>query len=71
MCYTSQLSPNCNKNMILDILGQASDCYWKILAERARTKLDDQIQENRQVEDKRVVCQSKFLLSSFTNYSKS
>jgi hypothetical protein len=32
-----------------DILDRASDCYWKILAERARIKLDDELRENRQV----------------------
>ena len=31
------------------ILDRASDCYWRILAERARLKLDEQLQENRQV----------------------
>ena len=35
--------------MIFSIIVRASDCYWKILAERARLKLDDQLRENRQV----------------------
>jgi hypothetical protein len=37
------------ETLIFDIIDRASDCYWKILAERARIKLDDQLRENRQV----------------------
>lgn len=29
----------------------ASDCYWKILAERARIQLEEQIRENRQLHE--------------------
>ncbi|CAF1135696.1 unnamed protein product [Adineta ricciae] len=30
---------------------RASDCYWKISAERARTKLDEELRENRQLHE--------------------
>ncbi|CAM4858599.1 unnamed protein product [Rotaria socialis] len=30
---------------------RASDCYWKILAERARIKLDDELRENQQLHE--------------------
>ncbi|CAF3248419.1 unnamed protein product [Rotaria socialis] len=33
------------------IKGRASDCYWKILAERARIKLDDELRENQQLHE--------------------
>jgi hypothetical protein len=33
------------------IKDRASDCYWKILAERARIKLDDELRENRQLHE--------------------
>jgi uncharacterized protein (DUF1778 family) len=33
------------------IQDRASDCYWKILAERTRIKLDDQLRENRQLHE--------------------
>jgi uncharacterized protein YeeX (DUF496 family) len=29
----------------------ASDCYWKILAERARRQLEDQLRDNRQLHE--------------------
>ncbi|CAF0754154.1 unnamed protein product [Rotaria sordida] len=29
----------------------ASDCYWRILAERSRIKLEDQLQENQQLHE--------------------
>ncbi|CAF2104574.1 unnamed protein product [Rotaria magnacalcarata] len=33
------------------IKDRASDCYWKILAERARIKLDDELKENQQLHE--------------------
>ncbi|UJR25394.1 hypothetical protein I4U23_006742 [Adineta vaga] len=30
---------------------RASDCYWKVLAERARMKLDEELRENRQLHE--------------------
>ncbi|CAF3935744.1 unnamed protein product [Adineta steineri] len=44
------------KNMTDDefekfIKDRASDCYWKILAERARIKLDTELRENRQLHE--------------------
>jgi hypothetical protein len=47
--YTYQFSIDHTKNRTLHISDRASDCYWKILAERARLKLDDELRENRQV----------------------
>lgn len=37
------------RTIFLDILERASDCTWKIFAERTRMKLDEQLQENQQV----------------------
>lgn len=45
----SQFPLDRNKTMTFDIADRASDCYWKILAERTRLKLDEELQENRQV----------------------
>lgn len=38
-----------NDDDFVDFLERAADCVWKILAERARIKLDDQLRENQQV----------------------
>ena len=43
---------SCSRCVRFTPIDRASDCYWTILAERARTKLDDCLRENRQVCDR-------------------
>lgn len=38
---------------LINILDRASDCYWRILAERARLQLEEKLRENRQVKSLR------------------
>ncbi len=41
------------RDINFDIIDQAPDFYWEILAERARIKLVDQLRENQQVDRKK------------------
>lgn len=36
-------------HVIFSVVVRARDCYWRLLAARARVQLDAQLEENRQV----------------------